>query len=187
MSRTTFPRVAVATIIALTGCAAPAPKPPAHNLAGNSRVESLSATDDRRYHLEPGDAVEQPVPIDNAPPAYPPALVALNLAPLVFDVRVVVDAGGAARDCQPLAPRDPNALPHGAEFLAAICAATAQWRFTPLRVAKAEDVDENGDGETDAVRRGVPQALPFSLDYRFRFSVTDGKAQVQLDHHGDAR
>jgi len=63
---------------------------------------------------------------------------------------------------------EDNHGPHAAAFLQAIQTAVQDWRFDPLRIVTWKGSD------SDRVLVST-HTLPYSLEYRFTFSIVDGK------------
>lgn len=161
--------VLAATCILLAACATTVPpRPAAPPLSGIARYEPVSRPDEARYQLQSGQTSNAPTVTRWSDPVYPPALVALNLPTQVLLVKLVIDTEGHVARVLPDAGSEDNHGPHTAAFLQAIQTAVQDWRFDPLRI-----VTWQGSG-ADRVLVST-RTLPYSLEYRFTFSVVDGK------------
>ncbi len=158
-----------ATCVLLTACATTVPpKAAAPSLSGIARYEPVSRPDEARYPLQSGQTSNAPTATRWSDPVYPPALVALNLPTQVLLVKLVIDTDGHVTRVLPDAGSEGNHGPHAAAFLQAIRTAVQDWRFDPLRI-----VTWTGSG-ADRVLVST-RTLPYSLEYRFTFSIVDGK------------
>ncbi|MCR6702748.1 MAG: hypothetical protein NVV68_17075 [Dokdonella sp.] len=118
----------------------------------------------------------------NALPVYPSDLLAQRLAPRIVRVRLIVDAQGRVAEVRSLDPEAP-----GDAFLAAVRAACAGWRFSPLTETRTVEQRRrlpDGDVEIEYLPQSRP--LPFHLDYRFAFRQIDGRAVVDAGAAADA-
>lgn len=119
-----------------------------------------------RYTLEPGVTAVQPMPDQQAAPAYPASLVHANAAPVTVVAQLVMDKDGRVHGVYPVS--DTATGSNRALFESAVEHAAMQWKFTPLWMQTP-----NGDGTYDLA------AKPFSLWYAFQFKVVDGKPVVE--------
>jgi len=158
-----------AACVLLAACATTSqPKPAAPSLSGIARYEPVSRPDEARYQLQFGQTSNAPTATRWSDPAYPPALVALNLPTQVLLVKLVIDTTGHVTRVLPEAGSPDTRGPHAAAFMLAIRSAVQDWRFDPLRI-----VTWKGRG-ADRMRVST-RTLPYSLEYRFTFSIVDGK------------
>ncbi|HZX90423.1 MAG TPA: hypothetical protein VFE67_07250 [Rudaea sp.] len=164
-----------ATIICLTlaGCAHRGPTKPASETA--VAYTTVDAPGTARYELRDDENSNTPVQIQAAAPTYPAALIGRHIAHVDVRAKVVVDAQGAVSDVH--VDHAANAEAYPEEFDAAVLAATASWRYVPLRFQRWEEVLDAEGNVTDS-RLVEDEARPFSLDYEFSFDVRDGKPIV---------
>ena len=161
-----------AACVLLAACATTSPpKPAAPSLSGIARYEPVSRPDEARYRLQFGQTSNAPTATRWSDPVYPPALVALNLPTQVLLVKLVIDTEGRVTRVLPEADSPDTSGPHAAAFLGAIQTAVQDWRFDPLRI-----VTWQGSG-ADRVLVST-RTLPYSLEYRFTFSIVDGKGMA---------
>jgi hypothetical protein len=171
----TFLKVALVLLVA--GCAAKKPVELADPRLGDVAVKPLQpASSDHYAEPAPDERYDYPVQFDeNAPPAYPDALLAKQLPPVRMKVRLIVDETGIVTESAPLDSSE-SADP---AFFGAIQTAVRDWKFTPLvRITAAPE-------RTDIIFQGVimtytgkATALPFHQDYEFTFTQRDGKGFV---------
>ncbi len=158
-----------AASILLAACATTSPpKAAAPSLSGIARYEPVSRPGEARYALQSGQTSNAPTATRWSDPVYPPALVALNLPTQVLLVKLVIDTEGHVTQVLSNAGSPDTGGSHAAAFLDAIHTAVQDWRFDPLRI-----VTWKGSGP-DRVLVST-RTLPYSLEYRFTFSVVDGK------------
>jgi hypothetical protein len=161
--------VLAAACVLLTACATTVPpKPAAPSLSGIARYEPVSRPDETRYQLQSGQTSNEPTATRWSDPVYPPALVALNLPTQDLLVKLVIDTAGRVTRVLPEAESPDAHGPHTAAFLDAIQTAVQDWRFDPLRI-----VTWKGSGADRTLIS--TRTLPYSLEYRFTFSIVDGK------------
>ena len=157
------------TCVLLAACATTVPlKHAAPSLSGIARYEPVSRPDEARYQLQSGQTSNTPAATRWSDPVYPPALVALNLPTQVLLVKLVIDGTGHVARVLPETESPDVHGPQTAAFLRAIRTAVQDWRFDPLRI-----VTWKGSGD-DRVLVST-RTLPYSLEYRFTFSIVDGK------------
>jgi hypothetical protein len=158
-----------AACVLLAACATTAPTmPAAPSLSGIARYEPVSRPDEARYPLQSGQTSNAPAATRWSDPVYPPALVALHLPTQVLLVKLVIDTEGRVTRVLPEAESPDAHGPHTAAFLDAIQTAVQDWRFDPLRI-----VTWKGSGADRTLIS--TRTLPYSLEYRFTFSIVDGK------------
>ncbi|MDE1959266.1 MAG: hypothetical protein KGI40_09295 [Xanthomonadaceae bacterium] len=158
-----------AACVLLAACATTTPpRPAAPSLSGIARYEPVSRPDEARYQLQSGQTSNAPAATRWSDPVYPPALVALNLPTQVLLVKLVIDTEGHVAQVLADAGSPDTRGPHAAAFLQAIRTAVQDWRFDPLRIVTWKDRG------ADRMRVST-RTLPYSLEYRFTFSIVDGK------------
>ena len=158
-----------AACVLLAACATTSPpKAAAPSLSGIARYEPVSRPDEARYQLQFGQTSNAPTATRWSDPVYPPALVALNLPTQVLLVKLVIDTTGHVTRVLPEAGSPDTRGPHAAAFLGAIQTAVQDWRFDPLRI-----ITWKGSGSDRVVIS--TRTLPYSLEYRFTFSVVNGE------------
>ena len=152
-----------------------APQRPTEPRDGAVLAQQLPADAGDRYEHSDEVRYESPVAAaDNLLPGYPPALLAERLPPHSIRVRLIVDPAGRVRDVQAL---DAAAATAGDPFFGSVRTACAQWRFSPLIERTRVPVQTaDADGTVWTEYRERERALPFHLDYAFRFEQVDGKA-----------
>ena len=146
-------------------------------------IELLPPEDEGITQLKPGESTDgQAGTAEHLPLPEPPArwLDAMQ-PPLRLPLLVVVDAEGQVSELS-VDSREARArcAECAADFAALIQHVSPQWRFQPLEISNWLDVDEDGDGEFDSVRRGVVERRPYSLRLALTFSLVDGRAQVAV-------
>lgn len=161
-----------AACVLLAACATTSPpRPAAPSLSGIARYEPVSRPGEARYQLQFGQTSNAPTATRWSDPVYPPALVALNLPTQVLLVKLVIDTTGHVTRVLPEAGSPDTHGPHVAAFLGSIQTAVQDWRFDPLYV-----ITWKGSGaDRVLVSR---RTLPYSLEYRFTFSIVDGKGMA---------
>lgn len=115
----------------------------------------------------------------NAPPVYPPRLVAARYGDATIAVRIVVSTSGSVSSIDDSPLMNSRAGPMEEEFRDAVEAAVSSWRFHPgklRRVEKGEDYDL--DGAPDFTRVLSSENIPVYLDIRFDFSIVEGRGAV---------
>jgi hypothetical protein len=163
--------------LALLACACtqprkPAPAPPATRVAYRAAVEPGTP----RYE-EPDDvSTSLPQPFDNAPPIYPPTMIALHLPLVTVKAKVIVDADGRVSEVRIVAA--DASMPRPPEFDAAVRDAVLQWGYMPLTFTRWEEVKDAQGNVVDS-RPASIEKKPFSLDYEFRFELRDGRPVVE--------
>lgn len=167
---------AALTLLSLAACSSAPPRPPELR-DGAVQAQQLPAAAGDRYEHSEETRYEPPVAAaDNPIPEYPPALLAKRLPQRSVRVRLIVDSDGRVGEIQAL---DAPAQAADDAFLGSVRAACAQWRFSPLiertRVP-VQTADADGTLWTEYQER--QRALPFHLDYAFRFEQVDGKAMT---------
>ena len=172
--------VAVAPLLSvwlLASCASAPGIPGAPQPTGEVHARVVEARPSERYAETDNVTYLRPVPAaDNPAPAYPAALLPLRLPPTTVSARLIVDETGAVGEVQPL---DANDAPARGAFFASVHDACRQWKFTPL-IQGIVDVEKQADGSI-AILEAREQALPFHLDYAFRFSQHHGQPAVSAD------
>jgi len=114
---------------------------------------------------------------ENVMPDYPRDLLALRLPETVVHARVVVDANGHVVDV--VALDDEVARAEQARFFDAIRNACLGWRYSPLlRLDLSTGPVTVQEDQAMVTYEGRPMALPFHLDYAFRFTQRDGVLDV---------
>lgn len=154
-------------VLLLAGCHAVPPRASAPNREGTAdyrRIPEPAGT--RHYTLTPGQAWSRPVLVRNPAPLYPAALVELDLPPVDIVARLSVDEQGRVTAAYIPSDDPPSARHH--VFAQAVRAAVAEWRFTPMTFTR-----EVRRAHAPATFVRIPK--PFSLWFRFRFAVIDGK------------
>lgn len=161
----------------LVGCASGPGKPRTSRPEGEVQARVVEAQPSERYEEADNVSYLRPMPApDNPAPVYPPAWLPLRLPPAIVSVRLIVDETGAVSDVQWL---DANGAPAQEAFYASVRAACRQWKFTPL-IQGILEVEKQSDGSI-AILEAREKALPFHLDYAFRFSQYDGQPAVSAD------
>ena len=167
----------VGVVLLVASCATEKPVELADPRLGDVAVKPLQPAPSDRYADPTADETyDYPVQFgDNAPPAYPDALLAKQLPPVSVKVRLIIDETGGVTDAAPLdsaASTDPA-------FFGAIQAAVRDWKFTPLvRIAAGAGRSEVIFQGVKSVYDGTATALPFHQDYEFTFTQRDGKGFV---------
>jgi len=164
---------AIITCLALAGCAHHGPTKPASET--EVAYTTVDAPGTARYELRDDENSNMPVQIQAEAPTYPAALIGRHIAHVDVRAKVVVDTQGAVSDVH--VDHAANAEAYPEEFDAAVLAATASWRYVPLRFQRWEEVLDAEGNVTDS-RLVEDEARPFSLDYEFSFDVRDGKPLV---------
>jgi hypothetical protein len=172
----------LALMLSLAACRSvptQAPPPP----SGEVDAQPIVAASADRYEVAEGATYAQPqASPGNALPVYPSDLLAPRLAPHIVRIRLIVDAQGRVAEVRSLDPETP-----GDAFLAAVRAACAGWRFSPLTETRTVEQRRrlpDGDVEIEYLPQSRP--LPFHLDYRFAFRQIDGRAVVDAGAAADA-
>lgn len=151
---------------------------PARSMQGSVDVQDMGADDTQRYAASANFKYVQALGYpENAMPVYPRDLLALRLPEVVVHARVVVDASGHVVDVLAVDGRDLGAKQ--ARFFDAIRKACSGWRYSPLlRLDLSTGPVTVQEDEATVTYEGRPTALPFHLDYAFRFMQRDGVPDV---------
>lgn len=162
-------------ILPLAACSTAPPRPP-QSRDGTVRVQELPAAAGERYEHSDETAYEPPAALSGNPmPEYPLALLAERLPPRSVRVRLIVDSEGRVGDVQVLDATAANGDP----LFSSVRAACLQWRFSPLIQRTREPVaTTDADGTVWTEYRDQRRALPFHLDFAFRFEQIDGRAMA---------
>lgn len=169
-------RVTLAVLLVLLGACTStpqraAPAPPPEGLASYGPLTTPGQT---RYVLETTQTASPTTLMRWRDPVYPPALVPSRLLPQTLTVRLVIDTQGRVSEVQPL-PTYSQVDPRYLEaFLDAVRTCTRGWGFEPL-------VIYTWSGPPGRRALVSEERKPYSLDYRFDFSVVDGKALVRTN------
>lgn len=163
-------------ILSLAACRN-APQRPPETRDGTVRAQQIPAAAGDRYEHSDEVSYESPAALaDNPLPEYPPARLAERLPPRSVRVRLIVDPDGRVGDVQAL---DAATEADDDAFLRSVRAACVQWRFSPLIERTREPVaSTDADGTVWTEYRERRRALPFHLDFAFRFEQVDGKAMT---------
>ena len=146
-------------------------------------IELLPPEDEGSTQLQPGESTDgQAGTAEYLPlPEPPERWLAAMQPPLRLLLLVVVDAEGRVSELSvDSAEARARCADCADDFAALIQGISPQWRFQPLEISNWLDVDEDGDGEFDSVRRGVVERRPYSLRLALTFSLVDGRAQVSV-------
>lgn len=177
--------VCTATFVAVLAACAPAPPKSPGIVRGDGRgdvdARTIEAAGAQHYsttgEVKYVQALAYP---ENAMPTYPAELLALRLPPTFVRVRLVVDAAGHVVDVTGLEPESTAA--DWPRFFAAVREACLAWRYSPLlRLDLSAGPTTIEDGDSTVTYEGRPTALPFHLDYEFRFVQHDGVPDVGGD------
>lgn len=124
------------------------------------------------YALKPGQTARLPQPVIGhfAPPVYPASRVKPGALPVVVKAQLTFDSTGRVDGVYPLP--DSYAGAGHLLFEAAVRAAVAHWRFTPLVFEQYS----NPAMDAGTLQR---EARPFSLWFAFHFTVVNGKPVVE--------
>lgn len=165
----------------LAACATvPPPAPPP---AGHGQVSATLLVDPeaRGAELRNGGDYRHPyLHSGNAPPLYPPELVALRLEPQTVAVRLVIDEKGAVASIGPSPLRRSSEGPHAPAFEESVHAAVRTWKGEPARVYHfVPGPDGDGDGKADFERLDRQEVIKAYFDIVFKFEVKDGAPIVQ--------
>jgi len=167
----------VGLVLLLAGCATEKPVELPDPRLGDVAIRQLQpASSDQYAAAAPGEQYDYPFPFhENAPPAYPDALLAKQLPPVSVKVRLIVDESGSVTEAAPL----DSAASEDPEFFGAIQTAVRDWKFTPLvRITAAPERTVIVFPGGRATYSGKATALPFHQDYEFTFTQRDGKGFV---------
>ena len=148
------------------------------NVRGSVDVQDMEADDTQRYAASATVKYVQALGYpENVMPDYPRDLLALRLPEVVVHVRVVVDANGHVVDVVTLDGEVAGA--EQARFFDAVRQACLGWRYSPLlRLDLSSGPVTVQDEQATVTYEGRPTALPFHLDYAFRFTQRDGVPEV---------
>lgn len=164
-------------VVLLASCASGPATPGTAQRKGEVQARVVEARPSERYETTDNVTYLRPVPAaDNPAPVYPAAWLPLRVAPTTVSARLIVDETGAVTDVRLL---DANDSPAQDAFFASVRDACRQWKFTPL-IQGILDVEKQADGSI-AILEAREKALPFHLDYVFRFSQHDGQPAVSAD------
>lgn len=156
-----------ALLLILAGCAQvrPVPSPPSHQ--GESSYQMTPDQSMEHYPLPVGSTATGGVPLEHPAPTYPSSLLALCPPPVTLKALLIVGTDGMVSEVRTI-----DATSIDPAFVAAVRAATQQWRFEPLQfnhwAADANGKTHDVDSDTK----------PFSLKYAFTFACHDGKPQT---------
>jgi hypothetical protein len=151
----------------LGGCATsmpPAP-PPVNDGAVSWKMATDPAQD--HYRLKADQTASRVQLLERVSPVYPASLLSLNLPVQEIPVKAIVDEDGKVTEVRATAPTPADDV-HRDAFFHAVVDAVQQWRYTPLLIT-------DGDGNKSGA---ATHAMPFSMDYVFRFEIKDGKPVV---------
>lgn len=151
------------------------------NVRGSVDVQDMGAEDAQRYATSANVKYVQALGYpENAMPDYPSDLLARRLPEVVMHARVVVDANGHVVDVIALDGEVVGG--EQARFLDAIRKVCLGWRYSPLlRLDLSTGPVTVQDDQARVTYEGRPTALPFHLDYAFRFMQRDGIPEVGTD------
>lgn len=144
--------------------------------SGDVAMTEVSAPGEQSYAMGDAQWVAPSAFYENEAPAYPPELLAANLAPIKVRVRVIVNERGVVADSTAL-----EAPPDYPQFFAAVQAVVGGWRYWPLvKVLPAPGVrSEIAFNGFVSTYDGQATALPFHQDYEFTFTQKDGQGVVE--------
>ncbi len=140
-------------VLVLAGCRTPGP-------GGGSSLEFLTPvgepapSSEQKLTFAAGTAAEAVPPEaigELSKPAYPPGALAAHPGTYAVNVTVTIDANGLVSEVRPAWNRFNPPNPDAEEFLAAIRAAAARWRFLPAKhvywrqAASGEPVYDHAD------------------------------------------
>lgn len=145
----------------------------------SGRLLSTAAED--RYPVEVGQRYIQPSgSVGNRDPEYPAQRLAERLPPVWIRVRVIVDERGQVSRVMAL---DPASSQEHADFFQSVQQSLLSWTYTPLIKlapgARTTRITDSSGNDTEY--QGSALALPFHLDYAFRFAQIDGQGTVTRD------
>jgi hypothetical protein len=154
-------------LLMLAGCAQVGSKPSPPSNQGESSYQLASDQKMEHYALPVGSTVTGGVPLKHPAPIYPASLLTLCPAPVTLKALLIVGTDGMVSEVRAF-----DATSVDPAFVAAVRAATQQWRFEPLQfnhwAADANGQSHDVDSDTK----------PFSLTYTFNFACHDGKPQT---------
>lgn len=168
--------------LACAGCAHQAHmplNPPKAKLSGEVSGGVIEPPASARYVREAGAHYELPLASpDNPLPIYPTDLLSKRLPPITVEARVVVDDKGHVVSVASLGQSESDDSP----FVESVRSAVRDWNFTQLvKIIPSHDWTTLVDGSgTETQYPGKATALAFHQDYRFVFSQTEGKANVEI-------
>ncbi len=144
------------------------PQPPVALIEGQASYQARAHddADTAHYSLAMGESAVQPVVQVHVAPVYPPGLIGLHLPAQDIPVQLAVNGEGQVYNV--VVPGEATADAPRRAFIAAIRAAVAQWRFSPLII---RHMAANADGEAHLVDVSRP---PFSQFYVFHFELRNG-------------
>lgn len=178
--------LAVVSLCAVAAACTQAPsRPPAaatsRGVHGSVDVQDMGADDAQRYAASASIKYVQALGYpENAMPDYPRDLLALRLPEAVVHARVVVDANGHVVEVAALDGETASAVQ--ARFFAEVRKACLGWRYSPLlRLDLSSGPVTVQEEQATVTYEGRPTALPFHLDYAFRFTQRDGVPEVGAD------
>ena len=170
----TWMLLASACAFALAGCVQPAPREAAPAQT-SVKYRAYADVGTPRYEEREDEVSNRPVTVQNPPPAYPQAAIALGLHRVVVVAKVIVDTEGAVSEVRIAPAADPAARP--AVFDDAVHEAMLRWHYIPLTFTRFEEVKDAQGNVVDS-RPVSAERKPFSLDYEFVFELRDGKPFV---------
>lgn len=167
--------------IALAACTAPAVRTSKLKPQTSVDYRSVAAPATARYQLQPGESAKQPVLIERLAPKYPPEVIALHLAEVAVNARIVVDANGKVTDVRIVRAADQR---YPEAFDDSVRATAYKWRYSPLQFLRWRD-EYDAQGNLVDSRQVAVESKPFSLDYEFHFALRDGKPFVSSESAGN--
>jgi len=174
--------VVVLLCAAAAACASAPSRPPvaaaSRGVHGSVDVQDMGADDTQRYAASATVKYVQALGYpENAMPDYPRDLLALRLPETRVRARVIVDADGHVAEVVALDGAGAGA--EHARFFDAIRKACLGWRYSPLlRLDLSTGPFTVREEQATVTYEGRPTALPFHLDYAFRFTQRDGVPEV---------
>lgn len=157
------------TLLALAACThVSRPAATATQSEGRTSWHARDAddADTAHYSLALGESAIQPTVLAHPAPHYPPALVPLQLPPQDIPAQLAVN--GEGRVYNVIVQGEATAGPARKAFIAAVRAAVAQWRFSPLII---QHQAADADGNSHVVDLSRPA---FSEFYVFHFELDHG-------------
>lgn len=159
--------LATGLVLLVSGCSTPAPKPTAPTYAGKAHYKRITGpAGTHHYKLTPGQSWTRPTLQRNPDPVYPAALVHLALAPVHIVARLSVDKIG--RVTAVYISKDDSQPSYRQAFEQAVRGAAMRWQFSPMKFTTTIT-------RGDAPPRIIVVPKPFSMWFKFRFEVVDGK------------
>jgi len=153
--------------IVVSGCTTAVQKPAGHHYAGRAHYERMAEPEgSQHYKLTPGQSWVRPALQRNPEPVYPPALVTRDLPPVVVVARLSVNRIG--RVTAVYVSQNDNRPRYRQAFEQAVRDATTRWRFSPMKFTTR--IPRN-----DAPPQIIMAPKPYSMWFKFRFDVVDGK------------